>query len=58
MGQIDKAKFQAGIDAMNADLAKRGKTMQEAADEDKTAALDKMKTLKDDPAYAKIFNDK
>lgn len=58
MGQIDKAKFQAGIDAMNSDLVKRGKTMQEAADEDKTAALAKMKTLKDDPNFVKIFNEK
>ncbi len=58
MAQIDKAKFQAGIDAMNADLAKRGKTMQEAADEDKTAALEKMKKVHSDPAYAKMFDEK
>lgn len=58
MAMLDNKKLQAGLDVLNADLAKRNKTMQEVADEDKTAALEKMKATTNDPAYAKLFDEK
>ncbi len=58
MGQIDKAKFQAALDKVNAELEADGKTLQDRADETKTAALEKMKKTHTDPAYAKMFNEK
>lgn len=58
MGQIDKVKFQAALDKTTADLKARGKTLQEDADDAKTAALEKMKQTHKDPAYAKMFDEK
>lgn len=58
MTMLDNKKLQAGLDVLTADLAKRNKTMQEVADEDKTAALEKMKATTNDPAYAKLFDEK
>jgi len=58
MAMLNKDRLQTGLDVLNADLAKRNKTMQEVADEDKTAALEKMKATTNDPAYAKLFDEK
>jgi hypothetical protein len=58
MALLDKEKLKAGLAVLNADLEKQGKTLQQVADEQKTAALANMKTLNDDPAYAKLWNEK
>jgi hypothetical protein len=55
---IDKQKMQAALDKLNAELKASGKTLEEAEYDDKTEALNKMKTLSDDPKYAKLWNKK
>lgn len=58
MALLDKAKLKDGLATLNAELDKNGKTLQQVADENKTAALENMKALNDDPKYAKLWNEK
>jgi tellurite resistance protein len=51
---LNKDKMQKALDELNAS----GKSLQQLADEQKTEALENMKGLKDDPDYAKLFDEK
>lgn len=53
MAMLDKAKVQESLTKFNATLAAEGKTLQEAADAEKTKALEKMQALHKDPQFAK-----
>ena len=51
MAMMDKTKLAAGLAKLNDDLAKSGKTLQEAEHDEKSEALGRMKTVTNDPKY-------
>lgn len=55
---INKQKMQEALDKLNTELKASGKTLQEAEYDYKTEALNRMKTLTDDPKYAKLWGKK